>query len=95
MNVSKNQLYVLRLLTSLKGEKSASEIADAADELSRSSLYAAIAALQRDGLIEARWDVSGARPRRRFRVTSAGVRVFEAERHRLGLVVPLRRATAS
>jgi DNA-binding PadR family transcriptional regulator len=44
--------------------------------LGRSSVYAALAALQRDGLVAARWDHSASHPRRLVRITARGRRVL-------------------
>ena len=72
MALARNQQRVLSYLTTIEGEAAGIELADGIDELGRSSVYAALAALQRDGLIEARWDHSESHPRRLVRISGAG-----------------------
>jgi DNA-binding PadR family transcriptional regulator len=78
-----NQLRALAILESAGREFAGIEVADAATELARSSVYAALAALQRDRLVDARWDVDSPHPRRMLRINDAGRRALEAERARL------------
>ena len=59
MALAKNQLRVLCLLAESlargQEEMAGIEVADAIGGLGRSSAYAALAALQRDGMVKARW----------------------------------------
>ncbi len=72
MTLARNQQRVLSYLTTMERETAGIDVADGIDELGRSSVYAALAALQRDGMIEARWDHSGSHPRRMVRISGAG-----------------------
>jgi len=72
MRLPRNQLDVLTLLAGAEREVAGVEIADAIGGLKRSSAYAALAALQRDGMVGARWDVTGTRPRRMYKITALG-----------------------
>jgi DNA-binding PadR family transcriptional regulator len=76
--LSRNQLDALTLLAQADHELAAIEVADVIGGLGRSSVYAALAALQRDGLVTARWDVDGIRPRRKFALTLIGRQVWAA-----------------
>ena len=71
---------VLDLLARTPGELAGIDIAGQIDELGRSSVYAALAALQRDGLVDARWDHSGSHPRRMLQISAAGRSVILDER---------------
>jgi DNA-binding PadR family transcriptional regulator len=70
--LSRNQLDILALLAQTDRELAAIEVADAIGGFRRSSVYAALAALQRDGLVAARWDVDGVRPQRKYVLTARG-----------------------
>jgi DNA-binding PadR family transcriptional regulator len=70
--LARNQVSVLDLLLEADREMAGIEVADAIGGLGRSSAYAALAALQRDGLVDARWDLEGPHPRRLFRINSTG-----------------------
>jgi len=72
MALARNQQRVLSYLTTIESEAAGIDVADGIDELGRSSVYAALAALQRDGMIEARWDHSASHPRRMVRISGAG-----------------------
>ncbi len=82
--VAANQARVLAALARRGGPVAAIELArELAGEraaggggLGRSSVYAALAALQRDGLGAARWDHSASHPRRLVRITARGRRVL-------------------
>lgn len=76
----RNQLDVLVLLVEADREVAGIEVADAIAGLRRSSAYAALAALQRDGMVSARWDIEGSHPRRMFRVTRLGQRTLTEDR---------------
>jgi DNA-binding PadR family transcriptional regulator len=76
--LSRNQLDILALLAQAGHELAAIEFADAIGGLRRSSVYVALAALQRDGLVAARWDVDGIRPRRKFALTPIGREAWAA-----------------
>jgi DNA-binding PadR family transcriptional regulator len=76
--LSRNQLDILTLLAQADRELAGIEVADAIGGLGRSSVYAALAALQRDGLVTARWDVDGIRPRRKYALTSMGRQAWAA-----------------
>lgn len=80
MALARNQYRVLQYLAGQPGEIAGIEIADGLDALGRSSVYAALAALQRDGLVGARWDHSASHPRRLVRLNGAGERALVAER---------------
>ncbi len=80
MALARNQFLVLDYLVAQPGELAGIDVADAIAVLGRSSVYAALAALQRDGLIEARWDHSASHPRRLVRVNGAGREALAAER---------------
>jgi DNA-binding PadR family transcriptional regulator len=69
---ARNQLSVLDLLAETDREMAGIDVANAIGGLGRSSTYAALAALQRDKLVTARWEVEGPRPRRMYRITSTG-----------------------
>ncbi|HTE84231.1 MAG TPA: helix-turn-helix transcriptional regulator [Dehalococcoidia bacterium] len=82
MRLARNQLEVLNLLAAVDREMAGIEVADAVGGLGRSSAYASLAALQRDGMASARWDVSGPRPRRMFKVTPLGKEALATEKAR-------------
>jgi len=82
--LARNQLVVLRLLTEAGGaEMSGLEVANALETelggFARSSAYAALAALQRDGYVSGRWDTSGSHPQRKFVITAEGARALAQE----------------
>ena len=79
MTLARNQLRVLALLASATTEQAGIDVAGALEDLGRSSVYAALAALQRDGLVEARWDHTGSHPRRLVRINSDGRQTLTAE----------------
>jgi DNA-binding PadR family transcriptional regulator len=76
--LNRNPALVLAVLERSRGELAGIEVAQALPDLARSSVYAAIAALQRDGLIVSRWDHTQAHPRRMLMISPAG-RVALAE----------------
>ncbi len=80
MRLARNQERVLALLAAQAQELAGIDVADEIDELGRSSVYAALAALQRDGFIEARWDHSESHPRRLLKITGAGREALAVER---------------
>lgn len=73
MAPSRNQSTVLNALAENRGELSGLELTDIIGSLGRSSVYAALSALQRDGLVDARWDFSESHPRRMVRVNENGL----------------------
>lgn len=87
MGLAKNQLVVLSLLAEDGDEHAGIELANAVGGIGRSSVYAALAALQRDGMVSARWDVTGSRPQRLFQITAAGSRALAEEQAELRRVV--------
>ncbi len=48
--------------------------------MGRSSVYAALAALQRDGFVEARWDHTQSHPRRMVKISPSGRAALAEER---------------
>ncbi len=72
MAVSRNQLTVLETLAENGGALSGLEIADIIGTLARSSVYAALSALQRDDLVDARWDFAESHPRRMVTINENG-----------------------
>lgn len=87
MALARNQLTVLNLLAQSDAEESGIALANAVGGIGRSSVYAALAALQHHGYVSARWDVSGPRPQRMFKITAEGSRVLREEAIRLRPVV--------
>ena len=80
MTLARNQHRVLDFLATREREVAGIEIAAALGGLARSSAYAALAALQRDGLVRARWDLDGPHPRRLVRISAEGRRAIAGER---------------
>ncbi len=77
MGLARNQRRVLELLAASEQELAGIEVAEALGGMARSSAYAALAALQRDGLVRARWDLEGAsHPRRLVRISAEGRRAL-------------------
>lgn len=72
MGLAKNQYRVLTFLAGEAEELAGVEVADRIERMGRSSVYAALAALQRDGFVEARWDHSESHPRRLVKISAAG-----------------------
>ena len=79
MALARNQYIVLNYLADLPAEVAGIEIADGIEGSGRSSVYAALAALQRDGLLDARWDHGGSHPRRLVQINGAGRTALRAE----------------
>lgn len=73
MALSRNQTTILEALAEHSGELSGLEIVDIVGSLGRSSVYAALTALQRDGFVDARWDFSESHPRRMVKINKAGL----------------------
>jgi DNA-binding PadR family transcriptional regulator len=68
-----NQRFVLQFLRTRHPEEVAGvDIAEAHGRIASSSIYAALAALRKYDLIDDRWDTSGPRPLRLFRLTHRG-----------------------
>lgn len=81
MGLSRNQSTVLDALAERGGELSGLELADIIGTLGRSSVYAALSALQRDDLVDARWDFTESHPRRMVRINKNGISALsEVER---------------
>ncbi len=80
MGLAKNQYLVLDFLAGQPAELAGIEVADQIGRMGRSSVYAALAALQRDGLVEARWDHSASHPRRMVTISAAGRTALAGER---------------
>ena len=78
MALSRNQATVLESLSAHGGELSGLELADVIGSLARSSVYAALSALQRDGLVDARWDMSESHPRRMVKINKNGLAAIAA-----------------
>jgi DNA-binding PadR family transcriptional regulator len=76
--LARNQLDILATLAQSDHKLAGGDIADVIGGLGRSSVYAALAALQRDGMVEAEWDLGGVRPRRVFRITAIGEQALAA-----------------
>lgn len=73
MAFSRNQATVLDALAENRGELNGLELADIIGSLGNSSVYAALSALQRDGLVDARWDFSESHPRRMIKINENGI----------------------
>ena len=80
MRLARNQVSALTILAEATEPLAGIEIAERIGGLGRSSIYAALAALQRDGLVGAQWDVSGQRPRRLFHITALGEQALAVAR---------------
>ena len=86
MALARNQRRVLELLAGSARELAGIELAEALGGMARSSVYAALAALQRDGLVRARWDLpragasagagAASHPRRLVRISAEGRRAL-------------------
>ena len=79
MALSRNQRLILELLATRRGEISGIDLANFIGGLARSSVYAALSALQRDGLVDARWDHEEPHPRRMVRINDAGLAALAEE----------------
>ena len=80
MRISRNQLFVLLFLAETREvELTSNQIADAIEGVGRSGVYEAVGALQRAGLISARWDNSTGRRRRLLQVNADGLKAIEEE----------------
>jgi DNA-binding PadR family transcriptional regulator len=88
MALARNQQRVLSYLTTIESETAGIDVADGIDELGRSSVYAALAALQRDGMIAARWDHSASHPRRMVKISGAGRQALVEEWRRRPAIDP-------
>jgi DNA-binding PadR family transcriptional regulator len=86
MALARNQYIVLDHLAGQSDEVPGIDIADAIDGVGRSSVYAALAALHRDGFVDARWDHGASHPRRLMRINGAGREALLAERQARGTV---------
>ena len=71
MAIGKVQMKVLTRIAR-NPETTTKDLTEGENALGRSSVYAAIDALQRDGLLEAQWDTSTRPPCRRFTATPSG-----------------------
>src|SRR4051794_25094045 len=80
-----NQFLVLDALARPGAELSVSQLADAIPSLGKSSTYAAITKLQKDGRIRARLDVSPTgQPWRVFEITAIGRKAWDEAYQRMG-----------
>jgi DNA-binding PadR family transcriptional regulator len=70
--LARNQLEVLTGLMKAEHELAGVELVTTSTPWSQSSGYAALAALERDGLVVSHWDVTGKRPRKMFTITELG-----------------------
>lgn len=80
MGLAKNQYLVLDFLAGRPGELAGIDVADQIGKMGRSSVYAALAALQRDGFVDARWDHSASHPRHMIQISPAGRAELTRER---------------
>ena len=80
MSLSKNQAITLDALAVHGGELCGLDLAEIIGSLARSSVYAALSALQRDGLVDARWDMSESHPRRMVTISEQGLKALSASR---------------
>ena len=69
---ARNQYIVLNYLAGEAQPVPGIDVADGIAGTGRSSVYAALAALQRDGLIDAEWDHSTSHPRRLVQINGSG-----------------------
>ncbi len=79
MGLARNQYIVLNYLADLPAEVAGLDVADGIEGSGRSSVYAALAALQRDGFVDAHWDHGGSHPRRLVQINGAGRDALRAE----------------
>lgn len=80
MRISRNQLLVLLFLAETReSEVTSNQIADTISGVGRSAVYEAVGALQRAGLVSARWDEETGRRRRLLRVNVDGLRAIDEE----------------
>jgi len=70
--VCRNQLLVLRYLAGCSQPVAGIDMSANLDWVATSSIYAAISALQAQGLIDAQWDHSQSHPRRMISPNKAG-----------------------
>lgn len=94
MSLARNQFIVLNYLAAEPDAVPGIDIAGGIDGVGRSSVYAALAALQRDGYIDARWNHDASHPRRLVQINGAGRDALRAEQQLRGLV-PAAREVAS
>ena len=94
MSLARNQYLALNFLAGLPSEAAGIDVADGLAGTGRSSVYAALAALQRDALVDARWDHSASHPRRLVQINGAGRDALRAEQTLRG-VLPTPSPTAS
>ncbi len=72
MGLAKNQYRILDFLATQPDSVAGIDVADGIEQMGRSSVYAALAALQRNGMVEAEWDHSGSHPKRMVQISAAG-----------------------
>ena len=77
MAVSRNQLLVLRYLAGCSQPVAGIDVSTNLDWVATSSIYAAISALQAQGLIDAQWDHSQSHPRRMISLNKAGTSAIQ------------------
>ena len=77
MAVCRNQLLVLRYLAGCSQPVAGIDVSTNLDWVATSSIYAAISALQAQGLIVAEWDHSQSHPRRMISLNKAGTSAIQ------------------
>ena len=82
---ARNQYIVLNYLAGEAQPVPGIDVADGIAGTGRSSVYAALAALQRDGLIDAEWDHSTSHPRRLVQINGSGRDALRAEQEVRGI----------
>ncbi len=86
MILSHRQFQILAVLAA-GGGLPASKVADRIGGLHRSSVYTALAVLQRDGYVSAAWHTDDTPARRHFQLTEKGRATFEVERGTLDRIL--------
>ncbi len=79
MGLARNQYRVLDYLAGQHDPLAGIDVADGIEAMGRSSVYAALAALQRDAMVEAEWDHTDSHPRRMVRINPAGRAALQVE----------------
>lgn len=85
MVLARNQFIVLNYLAGEAHAVPGIDVADGIAGTGRSSVYAALAALQRNGLIEAEWDHSASHPRRLVQINGSGREALRVEQEVRGI----------
>ena len=80
MAASRNQLLVLRYLSTCTAPVAGIDVANDLDWVATSSIYAAVSALQARGQLTAKWDHTESHPRRMLSINDLGKEaIAEAE----------------